>query len=76
MQVKLLINSYFQLIDGNDEVMKTPCVVYLHCNAGNRLEALPIVKYLAINKISLFCFDFSGCGNSDGKYVTLGTNEM
>lgn len=55
--------------------MKTPCVIYLHCNAGNRLEALPFIKYLAINKISLFCFDFSGCGNSDGEYITLGKNE-
>jgi pimeloyl-ACP methyl ester carboxylesterase len=24
---------------------------------------------------SLFCFDFSGSGHSDGEYVTLGSNE-
>ncbi len=67
--------SHFQLVDENTNNMMTPCVIYLHCNAGNRLEALPLVKYLAINKISLFCFDFSGCGNSDGEYITLGKNE-
>ena len=50
-------------------------MIYLHCNAGSRVEALPLVKNLAINKISLFCFDFSGSGISDGDYVTLGSNE-
>ena len=53
----------------------TPCVIYLHCNAGNRLEAVPMARNLIINKISLFSFDFAGCGNSDGEYVTLGANE-
>jgi len=31
-----------------------------------------LLRYLVVNKISLFCFDFSGSGNSDGDYITLG----
>lgn len=49
-----------------------PCVVYLHCNTGCRLEAKPAVDLLLPLGISVFCFDFSGCGLSGGEYITLG----
>jgi pimeloyl-ACP methyl ester carboxylesterase len=52
-----------------------PCVIYLHCNTGSRIDALPYIPLLIRNGYTVCAFDFSGSGNSDGKYVTLGKNE-
>mmetsp|Transcript_18392 Transcript_18392/g.44329 ORF Transcript_18392/g.44329 Transcript_18392/m.44329 type:complete len:546 (-) Transcript_18392:67-1704(-) len=52
-----------------------PCVVYLHGNASCRVEALQYVTLLLPLEITLFCFDFAGCGISDGEYVSLGWHE-
>lgn len=49
-----------------------PCVVFLHGNSSCRLEAAPLVQLLMPLSISLFCFDFSGCGLSEGEYISLG----
>lgn len=49
-----------------------PCVIYLHGNSSNRLEALPCIEMLLPLNITLFCFDFSGCGLSEGEYISLG----
>ncbi|EER05801.1 Abhydrolase domain-containing protein, putative [Perkinsus marinus ATCC 50983] len=49
-----------------------PCVIYMHGNAGCRLEALPLVPILLPLGVSLCCFDFAGCGLSEGEYVSLG----
>ncbi|OHT16303.1 Clan SC, family S9, unassigned serine peptidase [Tritrichomonas foetus] len=51
------------------------CIIYLHGNIGSQKEGRQIVPYFAPNGISVFCFDFSGSGNSGGKYVTLGKKE-
>lgn len=52
-----------------------PCVVYLHGNSSSRVEAIPFLDYILPFNISLFCFDFSGSGKSEGDYVTLGYYE-
>jgi len=52
-----------------------PCVIYLHANAGCRLEALPLIPRLLPLGISVFAFDFAGCGHSEGEYVSLGWHE-
>mmetsp|Transcript_21308 Transcript_21308/g.20446 ORF Transcript_21308/g.20446 Transcript_21308/m.20446 type:complete len:124 (-) Transcript_21308:944-1315(-) len=52
-----------------------PCVIYLHGNASSRIEALPCVHHLLPANITLFCFDFAGCGNSEGEYISLGYYE-
>ena len=48
----------------------------MHGNADNKMVGL---KNFANDVIKIDCdfvaFDFSGCGNSDGDYVTLGLNE-
>lgn len=49
-----------------------PCVIYLHGNSSCRLEALDAVQYLLPSNITLFCFDFAGCGLSGGEYISLG----
>lgn len=49
-----------------------PCVIYLHQNASCRLEALQFVPLFLPLGISVFAFDFSGCGESEGDYISLG----
>ena len=55
--------------------MKIPCVIYLHGNSSGRPEALPIVDLMIPLEISVFTFDFAGCGMSDGEYISLGWHE-
>jgi hypothetical protein len=45
---------------------KRPCVIYMHGNAGNKLEGLEYAPLLLPMGFDLFTFDFSGCGNSEG----------
>lgn len=52
-----------------------PCVVYMHGNAGNLIEGLSHASSILPLGTDLLCFDFSGCGNSEGKWVTLGWQE-
>jgi pimeloyl-ACP methyl ester carboxylesterase len=53
----------------------TPCVVYLHSQTGSRIEAKACLDVLLPLNISVFTFDFGGCGQSGGEYVTLGYYE-
>ena len=52
-----------------------PCVVYLHGNASNQLEGRFAVSLFIPVGVNVFCFDFAGCGCSEGKYITLGHYE-
>ena len=54
---------------------KMPVVIYMHGNAGCRLEAESYVPLLLSQGINVFAFDFSGCGHSEGEWVTLGWKE-
>ena len=52
-----------------------PCVIYMHGNSSCRLEALELVDYFLTANITVFCFDFPGCGMSEGDYISLGWYE-
>ena len=54
---------------------KRPCVIYMHGNASNKTEGLSLMNDLIPKGIDLLTFDFSGCGNSEGQWVTLGYKE-
>lgn len=49
-------------------------VIYLHSHSGNRLEGIPILPHL-VPDFNYCLFDFAGCGNSQGEFVTLGIKE-
>lgn len=52
-----------------------PCCIYLHGNSSCRAEAVDVVKPLLQSGLSVFAFDFSGSGHSEGEYVSLGYYE-
>lgn len=52
-----------------------PCIVYLHGNSSCRLEAVELVPFVLQANITLFCFDFPGCGKSEGEFISLGWHE-
>jgi len=41
-------------------------IIYCHGNCGSRLDSIPVVEKLLPHEISVFTFDFSGCGMSEG----------
>jgi len=47
----------------------------MHGNAGNYMEGLMHASTLLTLGTDLLTFDFSGCGNSEGDWVTLGWKE-
>lgn len=51
------------------------CIIYAHANAGSRGEAFSIRSWVQSLGCTLFSFDFAGCGESDGDYITLGVHE-
>ncbi len=54
--------------------IKTPCIIYCHGNAGNKIDIVEIFDFLRWD-FNICSFDFSGAGYSEGEYVTLGFNE-
>ena len=53
-----------------------PCVIYMHGNAGNKTEGNSYAPQILPLGFDLLTFDFSGCGNSQGEWVTLGWKEV
>jgi alpha/beta superfamily hydrolase len=72
-----LCGNFFQRQNVNeaDDFVQKPCVIYMHGNAGNKMEGAEYVGMLAKAGIDLVTFDFSGCGNSEGQWCTLGHKE-
>lgn len=58
-----------------DSTPDFPTVVYLHGNGSCRVEATMLLPLTVPYGVSLFAFDFSGSGRSDGEYISLGVWE-
>jgi len=67
----IIMGSLYYLSD-MDPNQGGPCVIYLHGNASCQLEGQFLVPNLCPHHIFVFCFDFIGCGESTGQYVSLG----
>lgn len=50
--------------------------MYLHGNGGSKLELLPIIRADDTKSTNFCAFDFSGCGKSEGEFITYGQNEV
>lgn len=70
--------SLTEVLDAKIEPKKClkgkPMLVYLHSHSANRIEGLQLIDHL-LPDFNLCLFDFSGCGHSEGPYVTLGPKE-
>jgi hypothetical protein len=64
--------SHYEPLESERKWNTMPCVIYCHGNSSSRLEAKELVSYLLPEHITLFCFDFPGCGKSEGEYISLG----
>lgn len=53
------------------ELAYSPCIIYCHGNAGNKIDIIEIFEFLLWD-FNICSFDFSGAGFSEGDYVTLG----
>ncbi|KAL4491822.1 hypothetical protein ABPG72_006077 [Tetrahymena utriculariae] len=51
------------------------CIVFCHGNSGNRCSIFECLDFILQNGFIAVSFDFSGCGNSEGKYISLGHYE-
>ena len=67
--------SFWEPFDEERESPLLPCVIYLHGNSSSRCEAYQDISYLLNRNITVFAFDFCGCGQSDGEYISLGYYE-
>ena len=72
---KKIMCSFWEPFDEERESPRLPCVIYLHGNSSSRCEVYPEVKFLLERNITVFSFDFCGCGKSEGDYITLGYYE-
>lgn len=52
-----------------------PVVIYLHGNSSSRIEGMKSAPELLKKGINICIFDFSGCGHSEGDYISLGWDE-
>ena len=67
--------SHFEPLESEREWDEMPCIIYMHGNSSCRLEALQIMPNILSARMTLFCFDFAGCGKSEGEYISLGWYE-
>lgn len=70
-----MVCSHFEPLESKRKWKAMPCVIYMHGNSSCRLEALELVDYFLTSNITLFCFDFPGCGLSEGEFISLGWYE-
>jgi pimeloyl-ACP methyl ester carboxylesterase len=61
--------------EADRSAMDMPCVIYMHGNASCKMEGIELAQDILPLGVNLCCFDFSGCGNSEGEWVTLGMKE-
>ena len=71
-----LMCSYWEPYEEQRPCPRLPCVIYLHGNSSSRCEVVPNLKYLLPLNITVFAFDFAGCGHSEGDYISLGWYEV
>mmetsp|Transcript_161346 Transcript_161346/g.286051 ORF Transcript_161346/g.286051 Transcript_161346/m.286051 type:complete len:492 (+) Transcript_161346:102-1577(+) len=67
--------SHFCSVTRKGQKIKQHCVVYLHGSCSSRLEVFDVLPALLPAGVSVFCLDFSGSGQSDGEFISLGWHE-
>ena len=65
----IYVDSAFDITSG------LPCLIYMHGNASSQLEGQFLIPNVCPRGVALFLFDFAGCGDSGGDYISLGFYE-
>ena len=52
-----------------------PVIIFCHGNSSSQLEIKYYLNRILQENINIFTFDFSGCGKSEGDYISLGLYE-
>ena len=68
--------SFYRSDIFNRDPFIRPVVIYLHGNSSSRLEGKKMLKYVLDKNMDFFIFDFPGCGQSEGHYISLGYHEQ
>eukprot|EP00927_Polykrikos_kofoidii_P026815 TRINITY_DN23811_c0_g1_i1.p1 TRINITY_DN23811_c0_g1~~TRINITY_DN23811_c0_g1_i1.p1 ORF type:complete len:469 (-),score=60.86 TRINITY_DN23811_c0_g1_i1:130-1464(-) len=69
--------SYFTPAEGpNAKTTPRPCCVYLPGMSGCRFDVVKLLPFLLRYDITVCSVDVSGCGESDGEYVSFGHHEQ
>lgn len=71
---KLSCSFWCPLEMSSKELAYSPCIIYCHGNAGNKIDIIEIFEFLSW-EFNICSFDFSGAGYSEGQFVTLGFQE-
>lgn len=71
VQGHIIQASHYEPIENSRISPIMPCVIFLHGNSSSRLEARNSL-FLLTGYMTVVCFDFSGCGLSEGEYISLG----
>lgn len=69
---RTLVGSYFR---GRNTPCNAPTIVYLHGNCGCLQECSFLFQHTIPYGMSVFSFDCSGSGRSEGRYIGLGATE-
>mmetsp|Transcript_17362 Transcript_17362/g.22536 ORF Transcript_17362/g.22536 Transcript_17362/m.22536 type:complete len:443 (+) Transcript_17362:114-1442(+) len=67
-----IVVSHWEPFDRDRQSNELPCVIYMHGNSSARVEALPQLSLVLGLGATMLSFDFTGSGQSDGDYVSLG----
>ena len=71
---KMINCSFYNNNSLNNKI--NTCIIYLHCNCGSRVESLSILRKVLNKDYSFASLDFTGSGNSDGEFISLGHFEQ
>lgn len=63
------------VMEGQDLMNGGPCIIYMHGNASSQMEGQFLIPNFCPRGFAVYCFDFAGCGESDGDFISLGYYE-
>ncbi|KAH0785359.1 Clan SC, family S9, unassigned serine peptidase [Histomonas meleagridis] len=65
------LTLYGSLWHDIDNETPTVCMIFLHSLGNNQFEALNLIPFLCTPDLAMFCFDFTGSGNSEGDFIPI-----
>ena len=75
-QGNILQCSFYEVSQRCKDTISRPVIIYLHGNSSSQIEVQNYLNYILNSNINVFAFDFSGCGKSEGEYISLGFFEI